>query len=169
MLKIIKIKQPKSQSMKCFIILLLSVTLFSSCDSHAQSNNGPTPEQINDRFFQLLKKEGTDKALDYAISSNQWVKPEDMEAIKERLRSVTPQLGAYRGHSLITRKSVGEGLVLYSFIVKYDRQPIRFLITYYRPEARWQLQNFEYDDNMLVELKEAAGIYRLEENLPKVQ
>ena len=37
---------------------------------------------------------------------------------------------------------------------------------YYRPTEKWQLQNFQYDDDFDVELIEAAKAYRLTENLP---
>jgi hypothetical protein len=49
--------------------------------------------------------------------------------------------------------------------VKYDRQPIRFNFLFYSPNGQWQLQNFSFDDGIDEELKEAAKIYKLKENL----
>ena len=68
--------------------------------------------------------------------------------------------------SIVSKKSISEDYLLYSFLIKYDRQPIRYLFIYYKPKNKWQLQNFQYDDNLETELIEAASAYRLTENLP---
>jgi hypothetical protein len=50
-------------------------------------------------------------------------------------------------------------------MVRYDRQPVRFSILFYKPNNQWGLQNFSYDDNLDEELKESSKAYRLKENL----
>lgn len=53
-------------------------------------------------------------------------------------------------------------------MIKYDRQPIRFLFIFYRASEKWQLQNFRYDDDFETEIIEAASAHRLKENLPEL-
>jgi len=90
-----------------------------------------------------------------------------VENIKAQLKSTINLLGKYHGFEKIGVASVGKDLRLNTYLIKYERQPIRFSILVYRPDEIWQLQNFSFDDNIDEELIEALKAYRLKENLPK--
>ncbi|HYG03875.1 MAG TPA: hypothetical protein VD927_15615 [Chryseosolibacter sp.] len=125
------------------------------------------PQKMIDRFFDLYKTKSADEAIDYIFTTNKWMDDakDDIENVKFKLNSTLKQLGEYEGYNLITTKSVGDHLTLYTFMVRYDRQPLRFSLLFYKPSAEWKLLNFSYDDDLSSELDEAAKAYRLKANL----
>lgn len=146
--------------MKLIIFLLL---MFSSLMLKAQDD----PQKIVDQFFSLYRAKGASEAIDYIFSTNKFMNEskDQIENVKFKLNSTLKVLGKYEGFNLITKKTVGDHLFLYTFIVRYDRQPLRFSLLFYNPSNEWRLYNFSYDDSFDEELKEAAKTYRLKENL----
>jgi len=152
--------------MKTFKIILLGFFLFSCyTDSNSFQQTEMTPEKMTNMFFKLYTSEGADAALDYILSTNQWVSEEANE-LKSSFQNLITQLGTYQGNELIVKRSIGENYILWSYMIRYDRQPLRLQFVFYRPSNKWQLQNFIYDDDLETELIEAANAYRLVENLP---
>ncbi|MBT1689152.1 hypothetical protein [Dawidia soli] len=143
-------------------ILITSLILWSF-NSEAQD----TPQKFVDRFFVLYQTKGANEAIDYIFSTNNWMNEskDQVENVKFKLNSTLKLLGKYEGYDLITKKSIGEHLSLYTFLIRYDRQPLRFTMTFYNPSKDWRLYNFSYDDSLDEELKEAGKAYRLKENL----
>ncbi len=130
--------------------------------------NGYSQEQLINNFFEKFKNEGSSEALDFIFSTNKWISQSDenIEGIKSQLKITLDQLGQYYGFESISKSSYGKNLELYTFLIRYDRQPLRFMFLFYNPNNSWRLQNFSYDDNLDAELEEANKAYRLKENLP---
>lgn len=145
--------------MKKIIFISLLMSSLTLC---AQDD----PQKIVDQFFSLYRTKGASEAVDYVFSTNKWMdeSKDQIENVKFKLNNTLKLLGKYEGHNLITKKTVGEHLLLYTFIVRYDRQPLRFTMLFYNPSKDWRLYNFSYDDSFDEELKEAAKTYRLKEN-----
>lgn len=146
--------------MKIILVLLFvlpTVTSFSQND----------PQKIIDHFFSLYKEKNPDAALDFLFGTNKWMNDskDQIGNVKSKLNGTIKQLGTYNGYNLICKKTIGGNLSLYTFIVRYDRQPLRFSLLFYNPSSQWRLQNFSYDDDMDEELREAAKADRLKENL----
>lgn len=152
--------------MKNYKVVLVSIYLFA-CNTNSNSfpQKSLGPEQIIEKFFDVFISEGTDPALEYILSTNQWINDGDIE-LKSSVKKLISQLGTYNGKELIVKRSIGDNYILWSFMIRYDRQPIRFQFIFYRPSTKWQLQDFRYDDDLGIELIEAANAYRLMENLP---
>lgn len=74
-------------------------------------------------------------------------------------------MGKYHGQELITTKKFSESFILYSYLEKYDRQPIRFIFKFYKPDDKWVLYSYALDDGLDDEIQEAAKLYYL--NLDK--
>ncbi len=55
--------------------------------------------------------------------------------------------------------------MLYSYLVKYDRQPLRFIFKFYKLNDKWVLYSYALDDSLDDEIQEAAKLYYL--NLDK--
>ena len=91
----------------------------------------------------------------------------NIDNVKFKLNGTLKLIGGYAGHNLISKKTVGDHLTLYTYIIRYDRQPLRFSLLFYKPSNEWRLFNFSYDDSLDEELTEAAKVYRLKENLEK--
>jgi hypothetical protein len=142
--------------------LILIGLLLYSFNGFAQND----PQKIIDEFFSLYKK-NPNGAVDYIFSTNKWMNDskDQIENVKFKLNGTLKLLGDYAGYNLITKKVVGDQLILYTYIIKYDRQPLRFSLLFYKPSNEWRLHNFSYDDSLDEELTEAAKAYRLKENI----
>ena len=147
-------------------LIVLSLAIYSCSDANSQSGEPLTPEKINEHFFDLYDSKGISEALEFIFSTNDWINETQTSELKNKLVELTKKLGGYQGQEVVSKRSISENYLLYSFLIKYDRQPIRYLFIYYKPKDKWQLQNFQYDDNLETELIEAASAYRLTENLP---
>jgi len=157
---ITKLSIVNSTTMKRILVLGL---LFCSINTLAQND----PQKIINEFFTLYKNKGVDPSLDYLFGTNKWMEnsKDQIEGVKLKLTGTTKQLGDYYGYNLITKKSIADHYWLYTFILRYDRQPLRFSILFYKPNDQWRMLNFSYDDSLDDELEEAAKAYRLKENL----
>ncbi len=143
------------------IVLIISI-IFSTAQLNAQ---GSTDEIINE-FFKTYEK-SPEKAVDFAFGTNKWMmdrKKDAVENVKSQLTSFIGLVGKYYGYEKITEKGVGKSFKLVSYMLKYDRQPVRFTFVFYKPNDKWQVQNFQYDDSLDDELEESGKVYRLKEN-----
>ena len=122
-------------------------------------------ETITTTFFKNYKENPTKAYVDL-FTNNKWMKDKksDIETVKIKLTELLSSLGEYYGYEPITEKSSGESYVLKSFLVRYERQPLRFTFVLYKPNDSWQIQNFTYDAGIDDELGEAAKVYRLKNN-----
>ena len=147
---------------KTKFLILAFVILFSNTILMAQS----TSEEIINEFFKKYEKSPQD-AVDYAFGTNKWMverKKDAIDNVKTQLSSFIGLVGDYYGYEKVTEKSIGESFKLVSYMLKYDRQPVRFTFVFYKPNEKWQVQNFQYDDNLDDELEESGKVYRLKEN-----
>ncbi len=126
---------------------------------------GQSNEKITEAFFKTYKESPT-RAYGNLFENNKWMKDKksDIETVKIKLADFVSGLGEYYGYEAITEKSVGESYILKSFLIKYERQPLRFTFLLYKPSDSWQIQNFAYDTNINDEIEEAAKAYRLKSN-----
>jgi len=147
---------------KIKILSFLIVVALSSNILKAQT----TTEEILTEFFNTYKK-SPQMAVEYIFGTNKWMmdrNKDGIENVKTQLTSFLRLVGDYYGYEKITEKSVGESYQLVSYMMKYDRQPVRFTFVFYKPKDKWQVQNFQYDDNLDNELEESGKVYRLKEN-----
>lgn len=138
--------------------------LLCSLSSFAQTD----PLKIIEEFFKLYEEKDSGAALDYVFGTNKWMddSKDQIENVKFKMtNTVVKSMGDYFGYDLITKKTIGDKLAFYSYLVKYDRQPIRFNFLFYNPNGTWRLQNFSFDDKLKDELEEGAKAHRLKENL----
>mgnify|MGYP003402978113 CR=1 FL=1 len=145
---------------KTTFFILLSLTFLTK--SQAQT----TIKEITDKFFGLYQKDPI-KAVEYAFSTNKWFdrNQDGVANLKTKLKNTIDLCGEYYGYELLSEKSAGQSIRMITFIVKYDRQPIRFSFFLYKPKDIWKVNNFSYDENIDDDLEEATKAYRLKENI----
>jgi hypothetical protein len=68
-------------------------------------------------------------------------------------------IGKYYGYNLITKKQSTENFVLYSYMVRYDRQPLKFIFEFYRPDNVWMLFSFKIDSNLDEDVEQVAKLF----------
>lgn len=109
-------------------------------------------------FFKKYKT-SSDSAIDYIFGTNKlFTNLSQINLLKSKLDSLQISLGPFIGRELIAEKSATNSLVIYSYIVKHENQPIRFIFMFYKPHNEWELYRFNYDDGMDAEMLESVKI-----------
>ncbi|WP_428328214.1 hypothetical protein [Mucilaginibacter sp.] len=112
-----------------------------------------------DAFFKKYKDDGSGPAIDYIFGTNKYFSNSaGITQLKGHLDSLRQNIGAYLGKELIVQKNASNSLVLYSYLVKHEVQPIRITFMFYKPKNDWVLYRFKYDDQIDAELEEAGKI-----------
>lgn len=139
--------------MKNIFLIYLFAFLFSCSESKPQND-------VVNSFFDIFEEKGSDQAIGYLFSTNKWNSgsEEQIKEVKKELKKTTDQLGKFYGFEYIGTTSINDDLIQYTYLVKYDRQPLRFTFTLYKPVDKWQIQNFHFDYNIIEELKEKARV-----------
>jgi hypothetical protein len=141
---------------KLLIVLLIS----TSGIFYAQTS----PQDLIDAFFTTYKKDAG-QAVKELYNTNKWTEraKDDIDKIIGTVNSFTESyMGKYYGYEFITKKKFSESFELYSYLVKYDRQPIRFIFKFYKPNEKWVLYSYALDDSLDDEIQEASKLYYLE-------
>ena len=133
---------PDSYGKKLFLLILI---FMSSCNGDDQT------DQITATFFDKYKNEDVDSAIDYLFSTNKWINEskEEISRIKINLNDLVKDLGKYYGYEKISTENINKNLKQYTFQLRYDLQPLRFKITFYKPNDEWRVQNFQYDSKLV--------------------
>ena len=71
-------------------------------------------------------------------------------------------VGKYYGHELIVEKKLAESYILLNYLVKFDRQPIRYTFLFYQPDDKWLIYSFQFDGGIDDEIVEVAKLYYLD-------
>lgn len=125
------------------IFILISFFLIANT-GHAQSS-------IDDFVTNFFNKysHNTDEAIDYLFSSNIWLggKTDEIHKIKFQLNETKGLLGEYYGFEKLSEKSLGQSQKKIVYSVNYDRQPLRFILTFYKAKDQWKILNYYFDDN----------------------
>ncbi len=143
---------------KIILLILLSI----SGNISAQKN----PLEIINDFFTTYEKDAG-KAVKELYATNPWTerKKDDIDQIISTVKGLTENfIGKYYGFEIITSKKISESFILYSYLVKYERQPLRFTFKFYKPNQKWVLFSYSLDDHLDAELEEAAKLQYLESN-----
>ena len=148
----------------CFMkkAILTSLVLISLSTLQAQTKN--ENENITADFFKTYEKDPIG-AYEKLFAGNKWMQKSTLEGVKIKLQEYIDQLGTYHGYESLSTTTAGKSYMLKSFLVKYERQPSRFTFILYKPEGKWQIQNFSYDNNLDDELEAAAKMDRQLHNL----
>ena len=142
--------------MKPLKIKILIFTLLLLNSSNISLAQGATPESITKEFFSIYKTKETSSALNYLFSTNEFISKTDVEQISDKTSQYSNLLGEYYGVELFIKENMGETIEVHSYILKYERQPIRFILTFYKPNKEWKIYNFKISDDFISELESAT-------------
>jgi hypothetical protein len=91
------------------------------------------PQNLLDSFFKVCENDAG-KAVKDLYATDKWTErvKDDIEKIVATVNGFTESyIGKHNGYEIITTKKFSESFILYSYLVKYDRQPIRFIFKFY--------------------------------------
>ncbi len=137
---------------------LLIMILFVSFSASAQND----PKEVVELFFKEFKEKGSGIAIDNLYKPNKWISKsaDAIIQLKSQLDGLNEDyVGKYYGNELILEKKLADSFILMSYLVKYDRQPIRFTFQFYKPNDTWMIHSFKFDGNLDAEIEEAAKLY----------
>jgi len=138
------------------IIVLFFIGLLS-WNAKGQTDSLDTPEKLCAHFFMLFETD-SDNAVDFLFSTNKWFNVATMPQlsdIKGKIKKLY-YLGNFKGFELASKKILSPSLVLITYIVKYDRQPIKIEFYFYKPEKQWQIQTFRFEEDLKNDLQNAT-------------
>lgn len=119
-----------------------------------------TPDQIIEQFFDDYQTNEPGAVIDSLYTHMPAAEDisEDIARLKSQFTGLKDVVGKYRGYDLITEKSIADKFNVYSYLVRYDRQPVRFVFVFYKPADQWGLFSFSYDYDLLMELEQAVRL-----------
>lgn len=109
---------------------------------------GKRPEEMVRIFFDIYNNRGGPASIDYIYSNNPLIfeKKDLMGNMKEKLSHLAEMVGKSHGEVLIQDRSFKKTIRVITYLVKHERQPIRFTFIFYRSSDRWITYQFGFDD-----------------------
>lgn len=126
----------------------LFFALFLTLSNFVFSQN--LPEDKVSQFFKTYET-SPDMAIEALMSNNPWLNGNEasVNQVKIQLKSSIELVGTYYGFEKVSEIEKGESFVQLTYFGKHDRQPLRFIFTFYKPDKEWRVQNFFFDDKLL--------------------
>ncbi len=99
-----------------------------------------------DQFFDLLKKDQVSSAFD-GILANTKVKDRESEVtdLKSKTTTLLADFGKVLGYELYESKFYSSRYLVLSYISYSENYPIRWKLTYYKPQGVWRLIDIRAD------------------------
>jgi hypothetical protein len=148
--------------MKTIIVLIVTI-LSSTLGLNAQSSTNTETQKIVDEFFKTYKRKGHAEAIYDLLGTNTWNAGKSAENVSAKLTDLMDQIGEYYGYEKINESTYGTSVIQYTYLVKYERQPIKFQFRFYRPDKKWKTQGFEFEVDFLDELNETPKTGKLQD------
>ena len=137
-------------------IFTLSILLLFVINSNAQSNL----EDYVKKFFLDFPK-NSNKSIDEIYSTNPYTSglTEAISNMKKVAENYPNSLGNYYGYEVITQKKCTNNFILYTYLVRYDRQPMKFTFEFYKPNDKWMLYSLNFAATIDEDVEQAAKNY----------
>lgn len=105
------------------------------------------PEKIIENFFSLTVERGASSAIDYLFSNNPqlYTKIDSLNQLKKSFSNINQLLGSFYGYEIISNEKFYNSLQIITIYAKYEKQPLRFLFVFYKPNSKWVTYRFEID------------------------
>lgn len=106
----------------------------------------------------VFMKSGFEVFVDSIFSGSKWMGPDKLEKLKLDGNSYFDSKvnGELFGFDLVSTANLNDRLITTIYLVRTDRTPFAFRLTWYRPGETWKVQNFSFDTNLDDELQEAG-------------
>ena len=135
-------------------LVVLVILIFTSSDIlKAQAT---TEEFFND-FFTLYEK-SPEEAFSVLSKDFDLVDQKEIEISKKKYLFNVSQAGVLHGYEKIMERSMGNCVKLVSYLLKYEKEPVRFTIIFYKPKDRWVIREFQFDAGLTDELMDSRKV-----------
>lgn len=143
---------------------LLKVTAFcllliigSNLSTFGQS----TAQSLIEKFFNDYENKGAKLALEELYRTNDWTSriQDQVDDIKNKLSNFNEDLvGKYHGHVFLDKIEAADCFTIQTYLLKFDRQPLRLTFKLYKPNDKWILYSFSFDDSLDEDLEKALNL-----------
>lgn len=156
------------KTIKPALFIVLTCAFYSS--AHAQTTATPATAAAKpaaavtgvttyiDKFFKTYEKDGTSRAIINIFKTNPLVDSTSLRGLIAKIDTTRALIGLYVGKELIVQRKASNSLILYSYLVKHQNQPVRFTFMFYKPKNDWEIYRLYFDDQVDNELEESAKI-----------
>lgn len=136
--------------MKLSILLLTTLLTFNSFAADYQSEI--------DEFFTLYKAGKINEAVDSIYKTNKYVSsiPDQVQNVKTQLSALKGLVGKVNNIGKIDTYNVGNDFVHVTYLVTYDRQPVRYEFQFFKVNEGWRVYSFSFDDDLTDEISSLA-------------
>ena len=144
------------------LMLMALVLAHGATSALAQDPEPPaalTYEEQADAFFALVAEGEYTKAIDQLYQRNPWntAIQDQISSLKVQFTALPDLVGEFHGRDLLVEEMLAGRFVYRRYLVSYDRQPVSFHFTFYRPDDEWFIYSFEYKDDVAALAKELAA------------
>lgn len=127
----------------------------------AAQDEAPPPvpwEKAVDAFFARLAAGEPGEAVDglYAGSPTLASLGDQVSELKSRFVGLPDAVGEYLGHERVAVQPVSDRFVYAWHLAFYERQPLQFHFSFYKPKDRWVIYQFAYDQGVVEMAREMA-------------
>lgn len=128
----------RKNNMKTMKVITTLVLMMAACTLHAQK----TPKEITDKFMETYTTLPA-MALRFAFMDPMCAEKiqEQEDALVARANTFPDIYGFYYGHELLSEEKVGESVIIYTYLVKYQCQPIELKLVLYNAKDEWDISN----------------------------
>jgi len=136
-------------------ILTVVAMVFGITAIHAQN----TPDALMDQFVNEFRDSST-LAVRNAFNTNPWIQEnsEEVDNLVTQIEEVLKYLGDYLDAERIEKIQLSDRLVVYTYLMNYERQPVRYIFELYKSKNNWMFYNIQYN---LSFSEEMVSNYRL--------
>lgn len=142
--------------MKKFIVLL--VLLIPSITSASDYQ-----DEI-DQFFELYKQGKVEESVESIFKSNQFTATNSdlIGNVKNQLSSASEMVGSLKHIEKIGTYNVDDLIVHITYLVIYERQPVRFEFQFFKVDDKWRINTFSFDTGIDDDIEQLARKQALE-------
>jgi hypothetical protein len=117
----------------------------------------PWEEQV-ETFFGHVEAGEPEEAIDTLYANNPWasVVSEQLVTLREQFGGLSELVGAYQGNELLAVQPISERFVYVWYMGFYERQPLQFHFSFYKPGDRWLLYQLSYEEGVVALAQELA-------------
>lgn len=102
-------------------------------------------QEIIANFFDLVAQNQAELAVERIFADmSSWVPRDSIIQIRQQLLSLNQYLGNFIGYEYLGFVKLSERYAIDHYFCYYDRQPILYEFTLYRPNTNWRVQNINF-------------------------
>lgn len=153
------------KTLKSIFLIAIAIIICSSvyAQTPAASTAAKAPAATGatvyiDKFFKTYEKDGTSRVIINIFKTNPLVDSTSLRGLIAKIDTTRALIGLYIGKELIVQRKASNSLILYSYLVKHQNQPVRFTFMFYKPKNDWLIYRLYFDDQVDNELEESAKI-----------